>query len=120
MKNKELCLCIVSDHRLQMRESNICSVEFFSGLVEPKLKKKHWLRQEIRGEVCPSWSFKEGDVPWILKKDDLSLEMEVIMNLGVPYLYGSSLRCCFIVEDHLSGLKLHDHLNLLRVCMSKT
>jgi hypothetical protein len=23
-----------------------------------------------RGEVSPSWYFKEGDVPWILKKDD--------------------------------------------------
>ena len=63
----------------------------------------------------------EGDVPWILKKYDLSLEKEVIMGARVPSSYGSSLQRCFIVEDHLSGLKSHDHLNLLRVCiMSKT
>jgi hypothetical protein len=89
-------------------------------LISSKTKKKHWPRQETRGEVGPSWSFKEGDVPWILKKDDLSLEKEVIMSVRVPSLYGSSLRHCFTVEDHLSGLKSHDHLNLLRVRMSKT
>jgi hypothetical protein len=37
-------------------------------LISSKTKKKHWPRQESRGEVGPSWSFKEGDVPWILKK----------------------------------------------------
>ena len=90
-------------------------------LISLKTKKKHWPRQISRGEAGPSWSFKEGDVPWILKKEDLSLENEVILGVKVPYLYVSSLRRCFIVhQDHLSGLKSHDHLNLLKVrCMSK-
>ena len=67
-----------------------------------------------------SWFFKEGDVPWIFKKDDISLAKEVIMGLRVPSTYGSSLRYYFTVDDHLSGLKSHDHLNLLRVrIMSK-
>ena len=62
-----------------------------------------------------SWFFKEGDVPWILKKDDISLAKEVIIDVRVQTSYGSSLRHCFTVDDHLSGLKSHDHLNLLRV-----
>jgi hypothetical protein len=37
-------------------------------IISSKTKKKHWPRKESRGEVGPSWSFKEGDVPWILKK----------------------------------------------------
>ena len=57
-----------------------------------KIKKKHWPRQESRGEVGPSWSFKEGDVPWILKKYDLSLAKEVILDVRVPSLSRSSLR----------------------------
>ena len=67
-----------------------------------------------------SWFFKEGDVPWILKKYDLSLAKEDIMGVRVPSSYGSSLWHCFTMDDHLSGLKSHDHLNLLRVrIMSK-
>ena len=31
-----------------------------------------------------SWFFKEGDVPWIFKKDDISLAKEVIMDVRVP------------------------------------
>ena len=85
-----------------------------------KTKKKHWTRQETRGEVAPSWYFKEGDVPWILNKDDIYLAKEVTMNVRVSYLYGSSLRHWFIVDNHLSGLKSHDYLNILRVHMSKT
>ena len=34
-------------------------------LIFSKTKKEHWPRQETRGEVGPSWSFKEGDVLWI-------------------------------------------------------
>jgi hypothetical protein len=60
-------------------------------LISSKNKKKHWPRQESRGEVGPSWSFKEGDVPWILNKEDISLAKEVILGVKVPYLYGSSL-----------------------------
>ena len=62
-----------------------------------------------------SWFFKEGDVPWILKKDDISLAKEFLMGVRVPTSYRSSLQHCFTVDDHLSGLKSHDHLNLLRV-----
>ena len=89
-------------------------------LVSSKSKKKHWPRKESRGEVGPSWPLKESDVSWILKKVDLSLEKEVILGVKVPYLYGSSLRCSFNMEDQLSRLKSNDHLNLLRVRMSKT
>ena len=90
-------------------------------LISSKNKKKHWPRQESRGEVGPSWSFKEGNVPWILKKEDLSLAKEVILSVKVPSLYGFSLRHWFTMhQDYLSGLKSHDHLNLLKVrCMSK-
>ena len=61
--------------------------------ITSKNKKKHWPRQlESTGESGPSnCSFKEGDVPWILKKYDLSLEKEFIMGVTVPSSYGSSL-----------------------------
>jgi hypothetical protein len=89
-------------------------------LIASNTKKRHWPRKETRGEVGPSWSFKEGDVPWILKKDDLSMVKDVILGVKAPSLYGSTLRHCFTVEGNLSGLKSHDHLNLLRVCMLNT
>ena len=38
-----------------------------------------------------SWFFKEGDVPWILKKDDISLAKEFIMGVRVPPSYESSV-----------------------------
>ena len=75
-------------------------------LISSKTKNKHWPRKESRGEVDLSWSFKEGDVPWILKKEDFSLAKEVILGVKVPYLYGSSLRHCFTLrQDDFSGLK---------------
>ena len=83
-------------------------------------KKRHWPRKETRGEVGPSWYFKEGDVPWILKKDDLSVAKDVILGVKTPYLYGLTLQCCLNIEGNLLGLKSHDHLNLLRVCMLYT
>jgi hypothetical protein len=58
-------------------------------LISSKTKKKHWPRQETRGEVGPSWSFKEGDVPWILKKDDLFFIWVFTMTLlhyGRPFV----------------------------------
>ena len=103
---------------LSSKESDTLDVR--RDLVSSKTKEKHWPRQETRGEVGPSWYFKEGDVAWILNKYDLSLEKEFIMNVRLSSLYGSSLWLCFIVDDHLLGLKLHDYLNLLRVFMSKT
>ena len=89
-------------------------------LISSNTKKRHWPRKYSRGEVGPSWSFKEGDVPWILKKDDLYMVKDVILGLKAPYLYGSTLRHCFTLEGHFQGLKSHDHTNLLRVCISNT
>ena len=88
--------------------------------ISSNTKKKYCPKKENRGEVCHSWSFKEGNVPWILKKDDLSVEKATILGVKKPSLYGLTLQCCFGVEEHLSELKLHDHLNLLRVCMMNT
>jgi hypothetical protein len=82
-------------------------------------KKRHWPRGETR-EVGPSWYFKEDDVPWILKKDGLSMENDVILGVNAPSLYGFTLQCFFTVEGNSSRLKSHDHLNLLRVCMLNT
>jgi hypothetical protein len=48
-------------------------------------------KKKSRGEVGPSWSFKEGDVPWILKKDDFSLVKDVILGVKAPSLYGLTL-----------------------------
>jgi hypothetical protein len=45
---------------------------------------------------------------------------DVILGVKAPSLYGSSLQCCFTVEGNLLGLKSHDHMNLLRVCMLNT
>ena len=87
-------------------------------IITSKNKNKYWPKQleSIGRKVGPyNWYFKEGDVPWIFKKDDLSLEKEFIVGVRVPSSYGSSLQCCFTMEDHLSGLKSHDHLNLLRI-----
>ena len=89
-------------------------------LISSNTKKKHRSRQEYRGEDGHSFSFKKDDVQWILKREYLNLAKEVIVGVKVPYLYGSSLQCCFTTYEKLSGLKSHDHLNLLRVCiMSK-
>ena len=84
-----------------------------------KLKRSIGTRQENRGVVGPSWNFEEGDVPWILKKNDLSLAKEVILGVKVPYLYWSTLRHCFTIDEFLSRVKSHDHLNLIKVHMSK-
>ena len=64
-------------------------------------------------DACKALRSKETDVPWISKKDDISLEKEVIMGVRVPSLCKSSLWHCFTMEDQLSGLKLHDYLNHL-------
>ena len=67
-------------------------------LITSKAKKKYWSRklESTGSEAGPgpsnSWFFKEGDVPWIFKKDDISLAKEVIMDVRVPTSYGSSLR----------------------------
>jgi hypothetical protein len=99
---------------ISSKESDTLAVR--RDIISSKTKKKHFPRQESRGEVGPSSSFKEGDVPWILKKEDISLENEVILGVKVPSLYGSSLRHCFTVhQDHFWGVESHDHLNLLKV-----
>jgi hypothetical protein len=83
-------------------------------------KKRHWPKKETVREASPSWSFKEGDVSWILKKEDLSMVKDVILGVKAYYLYGSTLRRCFTIEGDFLGLKSHDHLNLLRVCILNT
>jgi hypothetical protein len=60
-------------------------------LIASNTKKRHWPRKETKGEVGPSWSFKEGDVPWILKKDGFSGAKDVILGVKAPSLYGSTL-----------------------------
>ena len=62
-----------------------------SHIISSNTKKKDWPRQVNRGEVSPSWSFKEGHVPWILMKDELSFIKELILGVKVPSLYGSTL-----------------------------
>lgn len=57
-------------------------------LISSKTKKKHWPKKRSRGEAITSWSFKEGGVPCILKKDDLSLVKDVILSANKPSLYG--------------------------------
>jgi hypothetical protein len=89
-------------------------------IISSNTKNRQWPRNKTRGEDAPSWSFKEDDVPWILKRDDLSREKDVILGVKAPSLYGSTLRRCFTVDGNLSGLKSHDHMNLLRVCMLNT
>ena len=82
--------------------------------ISSNTKEKHWPKKENRGEVGHSLSFKEGDVPWILKKDDLLVAKAIILGVKAPSLYGSTLQHCFNVEEHLSRLESRDHLNLLR------
>ena len=104
-----------------MKKSDTLAVRKY--LITSKTKKKHWPRrlESIGSKASPSnWYLKESDVPWILKNDDISLAKEVIMGVRVPSSYGSSLWHYFTMEDHLSRLKSHGHLNLLRVrIMSK-
>jgi hypothetical protein len=57
-------------------------------LISSNTKKRYWLRNETRGEVGPSWSFKEGDVPWILKKHDISMAKDVILGVKAPFYMG--------------------------------
>ena len=73
-------------------------------IIASNTKKRHWLRKETRGEDGPSWYFKEGDVPWILKKYDISMVKDVILGVKAPSLYELTLQCCFIVEENLLGL----------------
>jgi hypothetical protein len=60
-------------------------------VVASNTKKRHWPINETRGEAGPSLSFKEGDVPWILRKDDLSMAKDVTLGVKTHFLYGSNL-----------------------------
>ena len=60
-------------------------------LISSNTKNKHWPRQEYRGEDGHTFSFKKGDVPWILKKYDRNLAKEVILDVKAPSCYVSSL-----------------------------
>jgi len=88
-------------------------------IISSNTKTRHWPRNKTIGEDGPSWSFKEGDVPWILKKDDLSIAKDIILGVKEPSLYGSTLHYV-TVDENLSGLKSHGHMKLLRVCMLNT
>lgn len=68
--------------------------------------------KETTREASLSWYFKEDDVPWILKKDDLFSDKEFIMSVRVCFLYGSSIWHDFTMEYHFLGLKSHDQLTL--------
>ena len=48
------------------------------------------------------------------------MEKVVILGVKTPSLYGLTLQHCFTIEGNLFGLKLHDHLNLLSLCMLNT
>ena len=73
-------------------------------IIPSNTKIKHWPRQENRGEVGPSCLFKEGDVPWVLNKDDIYLTNEVILGAKEPCLYGSTLRCYFTIDKLFMGV----------------
>ena len=84
-KNVSFSLC----HHISSKKGDKMAIR--KDLISSNTKKKHWPRQENRGEASPSCSFKEGDVSQVLKKDDLSFSKEVIMCVKVPSLYGSTL-----------------------------
>jgi hypothetical protein len=77
-------------------------------LIALNTKKRHWRRNETRGEVGLSLYFKEGDVPCIFKKYVLSMVNVVIFGVKESSFYGLTLRRFFIVDNNLSGLKSHD------------
>ena len=52
--------------------------------ISSNTKKKHWTKKENRGEAGHSWSFKEVDVPWILKKDDILVAKAIILGVRAP------------------------------------
>ena len=60
-------------------------------LISSNTKKKHWPKKENRGGNGHSWSFKEVDVTWIFKKDDISVAKDVVLGVKEPSLYGLSL-----------------------------
>ena len=67
-------------------------------VISSSTTNKNWRRKESRGEVGPSWFFKEGDAPHILNKYDLPLVKEIILGVKVPFSYGPTLKCCFTIE----------------------
>jgi len=72
-------------------------------------KKRLWPRNKTIGGTSPSSYFKEGDVPRILKKHDISMVKNVILDVNEPSLYGSNLRHLFTIEGSLLALTSHDH-----------
>ena len=110
-------MLFVASHIIQKSDK----LKIMKDLNSSNTKNKHWPIQENRGEDGHSFSFKKGDVPWILKKEDLNLVKEIILGVKVPSFYWCSLQCCFATDENLLGLKSHEHLNLLRVrIMPKT
>ena len=106
----------VVSHIIQKSEK----LDYRRDIIASNTKKNNCPSQEIKGEDVPSFSIKKGNVPWILNKYDRNLAKEVILDVKAPSCYVSSLRHCFTTYEKLTGLKSHDHLNLLRVhIMSK-
>jgi hypothetical protein len=85
LKNVSYSLC----RNISMNKSDTLTVR--RDLIASNNKKRHWPRKETRGEASLSFSFKEGDVPWILKKDNLSMAKGVILGVKASSLYGSTL-----------------------------
>ena len=58
--------------RISSKQSDTLAIR--KDIITSKTKKKHWPRQlestgsEVGAGPSNSWFFKEGDVPWILKK----------------------------------------------------
>jgi hypothetical protein len=74
---------------ISLNKSNTLAIR--RDLIALNTKKRHWPRKKSRWEVESFWSFKEGDVLWILKKDDISMVKDVILGVKAPSLYGSTL-----------------------------
>ena len=56
-----------------------------------KLKRNIGQDKKLEERLVPLDLSSECDIPLILKKDDLYSQKEVIMNMRVPSLHGSSL-----------------------------
>ena len=66
-------------HCISSKKSDKLKVQ--RDLISSNTKKKHWLRQENRGEDGHSFSFKKGGVPRIFKKKNLNLAKEDILGM---------------------------------------
>jgi hypothetical protein len=75
---------ISSSSRRHISWNKSDTMVFKRDLIALNTKKRHWPSNETRGEDGSSWSFKEGDVPWILKKYDPFMVKDVILGVNAP------------------------------------